>query len=188
MEGTNVLYGVRGLRGSPSGQWRATNSGHIPQENIPNQSSVTGASTTTATPEQIGQMIADAYAQQIAEAQAQQGMEPDTITLSEAIIVVGGVIVIIHYMNKAIRTAYFEAAGYLDEVQNNPDRQGGWAHRLVSWLEQGLRTLWVPLWFNHEEIRAQAAQRNQTRAAQAVLQPNSQAPILRQQPTPHPSR
>ena len=187
MEGGNIVYGITGLRGANSGMWQATNSGQISQGQVPNQSSVTGTVLLNPTPEQIGQMIADAYSQQIAEAQAQQGMTPDTVTLSEAVIVVGGVIVIIHYLNKAIRTAYFEAVGYIDQAQRNPDQHGGWRLQISNWIEQGLRRCWIPLWFNHEAIRAEAVQRNQDRVAAGILQPQAQTPIIRSH-TPHPNR
>ena len=112
-------------------------------------------------PQDVMQMVIDAYAKR----QAEDGSQPknfmlDIPNMSEAIIVAGGLIVILHFVNKTIKATYFRAVSYLDLSVRHPGRYGGWRESFWRWAEVGLRRFWMPLWFDHQEIGEKAISEN----------------------------
>lgn len=76
---------------------------------------------------------------------------------SEAIIVIGGTVVILHYLDRAMRALYYRAVYNSDErlMRVFPEREG-LATNIWRAIGNGVSRIWVPLWANGEEIRQNA--------------------------------
>ena len=94
---------------------------------------------------------------QIAELQGEQ----DGTTISEVVVVIGGLVVITLAVDRAINWVYFKAVSYLDKTIRHPNEyQSGWKKTTAHYLKIGLERLWIPLWFKSEQLAVRAIRAN----------------------------
>lgn len=117
------------------------------------------------------------------EPQAQEQTE-DSPNLSDAMVIAGGSVVLLHHVDRWMRSAYYNAVYASDpRLMGLGVRQPTWATTAWQWTATGLRQVWVPLWFSHEGIRERALRD----AVQDAQMRHEISEILNNPPSIHPN-
>ena len=128
----------------------------------PPSSSVLIQPNQVATPNQISSSVLDYVMRQGAQpiratTQPEQDENDGQPTMTEAVVVIGGTLVILHYTDRMIKSLFYQAAYNSDEriMRLFPEKEG-FLTNIWRALGTGLSRFWVPLWFSQEEIRERA--------------------------------
>lgn len=118
--------------------------------------------TMELSPQNVVQMLFDDAVTRVTEARnlQEEVSNQEGVSYSEMMIVAGGVVVVFYYLDLSVKAVYFKAVSYLDMVDRDPAQYGGWKETLWRGAARFLRRAWVPLWWCHRDIQADAVHRN----------------------------
>ena len=100
------------------------------------------------------------------------------------VMVIGGLMVFLYIMNRAIGYVYFRAVSYIDLGNRHQEFNNNWRRSFWRIVETVLRHAWIPLWFTHTEIfhdavRANLDQEFQRLRLQNMIDQGNPIPMVR---------